>query len=322
MRCTNGNLEILDQTECFEGSDIRIRQGLTKWKVLVETPGDNTKLVEVTDENYETFKELIVKSCFPQDEETLKNYGLEKCIRLFPHDSDTSGFFITVLRKIAETTLDEKQAKNKPITKEKDAKFVKDNFDVSQWLKDYYGIVDNFPMEQLVTTTDLAKKISYVSKGVLNVLNSDKRNRFKVINFGVKLFSLNKKKVDQEYCQYRICQDGLQYILPFVTKRIFFCHENLFVKLLKLSEMKITEINDPVLQESMTGLSHGCIILISVKDKPKMTDVSKMEYSEYNEYLRSNYIDSICCYVSAYRLATMINKEHQFVFNLKYEIEK
>jgi multisite-specific tRNA:(cytosine-C5)-methyltransferase len=290
---------------------------------MVETVGDNTKLVEVNDDNYENYKELIVKSCFPQDEETLKKYGLEKCIRLFPHDSDTSGFFITVLRKLSpDIPVEEKQGKNKQVTKEKEAKFVKDNIEVSQWVKDYYGIIDNFPMEQLVTTTDLAKKISYVSKGVLNVLNADKRNKFKIINFGVKLFSLNKKKVDQEYCQYRICQDGLPFILPFITKRIFFCHENLFVRLLKQSDMKKNEINDPVLQESLAELSYGCIILVSVKDKPKISDVTKMSCDDYNEYLRNNYLDSLCCYISAIRIATMINKEHQFVFNLKYEIEK
>ena len=39
-----------------------------------------------------------------------------------------------------------------------------------------------------------------------------------------------------------------------------------------------------------------------------------------NEFLQENFIDAICCYNSYTRLTTMINKEHQHVFDLKYGI--
>ena len=42
----------------------------------------------------------------------------------------------------------------------------------------------------------------------------------------------------------------------------------------------------------------------------------------YLQFLRENFIDAICCYTSAVRLSTMLNEDHQHVYNLKYDIEK
>jgi hypothetical protein len=42
---------------------------------------------------------------------------------------------------------------------------------------------------------------------------------------------------------------------------------------------------------------------------------------EVFERCKENYKDAVTCYISAVRLSTMINKEHQHVFNLKFKIE-
>jgi 16S rRNA C967 or C1407 C5-methylase (RsmB/RsmF family) len=43
----------------------------------------------------------ILKSCFPPTEEEAKLFNLEKCIRILPHDMDTGGFFVALLRKVS-----------------------------------------------------------------------------------------------------------------------------------------------------------------------------------------------------------------------------
>lgn len=72
------------------------------------------------------------------------------------------------------------------------------------------------------------------------------------------------------------------------------------------------------LKEHLSLLKSGCVILIASK--------SEIDYKIINddklfmEFLKENYIDSLCCYTSAVRLSSMINEEHQHVFNLKYNI--
>lgn len=81
-------------TSYFEGSDIKIRPGLTSWKIFTEDKADNKKLVEIKskdDELYQLNKDKIEETVFGDDEETCRNiYKLQNCLRLFPHDNDTS----------------------------------------------------------------------------------------------------------------------------------------------------------------------------------------------------------------------------------------
>jgi hypothetical protein len=100
MRNYKDSLEIEDMTSYFEGSDIKIRPGLTSWKIFTEDKSDNKKLVEIKskdDELYEVNKNQIEETVFADDEETCKNlYKLQNCIRLFPHDNDTSIFLFQI----------------------------------------------------------------------------------------------------------------------------------------------------------------------------------------------------------------------------------
>jgi hypothetical protein len=36
---------------------------------------------------------------------------------------------------------------------------------------------------------------------------------------------------------------------------------------------------------------------------------------------QDNFIDAICCFNSPTRLSLMVSKEHQHIFNLKYDLE-
>lgn len=330
MKAHGDCLEILDMSNYFEGSDIKIRQGLTKWKVMIESKEDNKVLIELQGTNdplYEAYKDIIEPSCFAGSETVLRNeYNLQNCIRLFPHDSDTSGFFITVFRKTkALTEKAEKAHKvNKPVTSEKELYFINAYEDLVKWLTDYYGLIPKFPTDQLITQSKINKKISFISKGVLNLFNSDKRNQFKLISAGVKLFSLNKSKKEDGtvYCRYRVCQDGLVYLIPFMTRRIYFVDESFFIKVLKQPDIKQADIDDVEFKNYLEKLDSGCVVLVSVKVKPEREDIENIEYNKYLAYLRENYIDSICCYKSEVRICTQISKEHQHVFNLKYGLEQ
>ena len=75
------------------------------------------------------------------------------------------------------------------------------------------------------------------------------------------------------------------------------------------------KIKNEKLRNEFKKTSHGCVVLINVKTIPENPE------NVSNEFLKENFIDAICCYNSFTRLTTMINKEHQHVFDLKYEIK-
>ena len=154
------------------------------------------------------------------------------------------GFFITLIRKINPITYgSDKGGKNKNLAKEsKEINFVSEKPEIVNWLKNYYGITDDFPFEQLVTQSKIDKKINFVSKGVLNFLKADKRNQMTLIACGIRLFSYNKFKngeASEDYCKYRICQDGLNYLIPYMTKRVFYIDLALLKKLLKDKDIRV-----------------------------------------------------------------------------------
>ena len=60
-------------------------------------------LVEYTsfDEVPEEWQSRVRKTVFPPTEEEAAKFRLEKCLRCLPHDMDTGGFFVALLRKVA-----------------------------------------------------------------------------------------------------------------------------------------------------------------------------------------------------------------------------
>ena len=335
----NGELEILDVKYAFKNTDIVPHPGLNDWKVMIEDKNDKNKLNIIKDINdplYLENKSLILPSCFPQND--IKNFGLEKCNRFFPNDSDTSGFFITLIKKVKSFKTEDvdknkivkpniPEPKRKNDEEKSSVLFVKDKFpEKINWIKNYYGIEDEFPINQLLTFSNICKKINFASKGVTDLLELDKDKKLIIENAGVKLFKANKQKNENltDFCLYRICQDGMMYVLPFMHKRIYFVEEKFFAELLSKKEIKHDDIYDNDLKIKLKEDKPGSIVLVNVKCKPTENELkwgNEKEKEVYNNYLRNNFIDAICCHNAVSRITTMINKEHQHIFELKYKIE-
>ena len=63
-----------------------VRPGMTSWKVMGK------------DRKWKTEPEKGVPvTCFPKED--VVNLGIERCMRVYPHDQDTGGFFIAVFEK-------------------------------------------------------------------------------------------------------------------------------------------------------------------------------------------------------------------------------
>ena len=125
---------------------------------------------------------------------------LTKCLRVLPHDQNTSGFFITIIRKIRDfdnNVLDPVIEQPRPAEEVKQATTVRPGQDVSlkiqeksrkhtfeftrcdpkdpdiEYLKAYYGLGENFPVDQLITQSDEMKKLYFISPEVSKFLYAD-----------------------------------------------------------------------------------------------------------------------------------------------------
>lgn len=65
------------------------------------------------------------------------------------------------------------------------------------------------------------KKLSYISSEVSELLYCDSfKHAIDLVNIGVTIFERNKSKYSGTECIYRIVQDGILSVLPYLTKRV------------------------------------------------------------------------------------------------------
>ena len=72
---------------------------------------------------------------------------------------------------------------------------------------------------------------------------------------------------------YRVCQDGLMYLLPFMHKRIYFVDEELFINILSKKEIKHDDINDEQFKKKLKEDKPGNIVVVNVKCKPNENEL-------------------------------------------------
>ena len=158
----------------------------------------------------------------------------------------------------------------------------------------------------MVTFSKIYKKINFVNKGVKNLLDLDKKQKLFIKNAGIKLFKANKKKNENttNFCFYRVCQDGLMYLLPFMHKRIILVNEIFFKEILRKKDIKHEDITDEDLKGYLKEIGNGCVVLVNAK---QISNKNKKEDENYNNYLKNNFIDAICCHNAETRIILMVN---------------
>ena len=90
-------------------------------------------------------------------------------------------------------------------------------------LQDFYGIADDFPYEYLYfQQTEQQKRIVLLNAG-LHLLMMDCKKKFKLdtVNLGLMMFEKNrvgKEEVAKSRATYRLLQEGLQILLPYMDE--------------------------------------------------------------------------------------------------------
>ncbi|XP_054917824.1 RNA cytosine-C(5)-methyltransferase NSUN2 isoform X1 [Dermacentor andersoni] len=283
LQC-EGTVELVDARSSLPG--LVSSPGLCTWKVSSKDMAVYSSFGEVP-ERYHT---QIRAHMFPPSSEVAAQLKLEHCIRILPHQQDTGAFFVAVLKKTAPKLPWESQHKDKGVgkapldheekqdTKEdrsvaprkkrriqgyKEDPFVFLSEDDKIWkaVRDFYEVDPAFPNQQLLGRCQQENKrnIYLVSKTVRNIIELN-RERIKIINTGVRVFCRCEGK-EELACDFRVCQEGLPTVLPYLNKRkLTMSRQDLYVLLTE--EYPLESQFSPELQEQLKDLEKGCVLLV------------------------------------------------------------
>ena len=154
-----------------------------------------------------------------------------------------------------------------------------------QYLKSYYGLSDEFDSHQLVCQDASMNKITFISKQLSDYLFTDSMcHKLAILNMGVPLFSRNNSRFSGSECIFRINQEGVSNLIPFMNKRIVKTKclpifKRFISKRYNGSKSDVQE--DPVLGKAIDDLTPGCFVFVYELPSGKMEALSmhKFEYA-------------------------------------------
>lgn len=246
---------------------LKSTKGLKNWKVVGK---DYLEKQRGEDENYGD-------ELFPLNDD--EDYNLEDCIRVYPHQQNTGGFFITVIEKInKEETVDDEPLKKKfkkSNDKEKLSNIANDGTEPFFFLDSnheelskcwkFYGIN---PSSSEITDCCFVRNATgepsrgiYLSTPLTKKYLIENEERLKIIHSGVKIFV--SQRTDLE-CKWRIQHDALPIVVNQLSDaRILTSSKSLFEKLLKEAFPKFHELEsiDESFSKQIKGLSQGCAFI-------------------------------------------------------------
>jgi len=135
----------------------------------------------------------------------------------------------------------------------------KDSLEALKQLKTEFGIKDDFPISQLFSRSEKSPIMYFVSPGVKELFVNDKQDRLLVINMGIKMFI--KHHVTDSKCPYRLSQEGMPWLFPYITKRIITITEKDFDILLTTKDPFFSTFTDSV-QRGLQALDQGPVVFV------------------------------------------------------------
>lgn len=229
------------------GDQIRLVNCDDKLPGLIRNPGINHwPVIDRNMEEKNKGDEGTIDSWFPPSNEEIKKFNLNNCIRVYPHQQNTGGFFITVFEKLGEeetvstnATVNEnnkREAESTPLPEEIDVKktkivetteqdtekkeklprdaneepfvFVDPSHEAIKSCWSFYGIDDKFERNTCLVrnATGEPTRVIYTVAPCLRDIIQANENRLKIIYSGVKLFVSQRSDIE---CSWRVQSESL-----------------------------------------------------------------------------------------------------------------
>ncbi|GAM18818.1 hypothetical protein SAMD00019534_019930 [Acytostelium subglobosum LB1] len=161
----------------------------------------------------------------------------------------------------AEPAAEEKK-KNNPYVRFNEEPFIlltEENLKEVDMAVQFYGLKPTFPIANLLTRSEKMGKLYLASDPIVELVKGDKTRRLKIINAGLKAFQKHDG-LGMMTCPYRISQDAVSWVQPFMTKRVLQLSHDDLVHIVKVSEPMFTEFPKE-LEERLEALDPGCFVI-------------------------------------------------------------
>ena len=280
-----GKIKLVDVSNRLVG--LKYRKGLSQWRIIDKTGKESfhpESLPEghVNDPN---FRVPLSAYCLPEYSEL----GLDRCIRVLPHDQNSGGFFIVLLEKVAEIGSEKSRGHRKrpnaaeePVETEEtpvQAPAKKGRFNntdeepfsrlpmdspiVSKIIK-FFGMNTEILSQGTFlvrSSKDSPKNLYFVSEPIGNLIDGG-NEKLRVINSGIKCFELYDNKNQGFECPYRQTADALATMLPLMSKRIFNATAAELIALLSCEDSISNETLSEGLAKQLEEISTGSCVFV------------------------------------------------------------
>jgi tRNA (cytosine34-C5)-methyltransferase len=126
-------------------------------------------------------------------------------------------------------------------------------------IQEFYGLAPDFPHAQLLAHSERMKTITYVTQPVRLVLDACRHDGqlLNVVSAGLRMF--DEKSAEHMTCVYRLCLEGLQILLPYMTKRVVTIPYDTMLQFLEKAEMPTENLN--LAEQALSDLTSGSFAL-------------------------------------------------------------
>jgi 16S rRNA C967 or C1407 C5-methylase (RsmB/RsmF family) len=268
LRKYEGKVRLVDVSK--ELPDLIRSPGISSWKVIDKTMTEYQNIDAVP----EGLRRAILPSMFPPTSEEASKFHLEHGFRILPHQQNSGGFYVAVLEKVEAFDSDSKvwkpsffgppdRKRKRRMVREDPFNFLteKESADVKADLEEHYGLQSNFAYDNLLirSAETEKKKVIYFTNDNLRKFMKYNETRFKIVNAGVGVL----RRCDKvSVSKYRLMQDGLPHMTPYVKKRIVSIGIEDAIKILEGSNdnhfANIQELSEP---GELKTLPCGSVIL-------------------------------------------------------------
>ena len=264
------------------------------------------------DEAVQSSRKVLRDTMFAGHYDEAIRQKLKLCLRVLPHHQNTSGFFITIIEKVAEfegvklvdPDMVEKETLPLEIQERRGFTFLRCNREDPdiQFIRAYYGLKEDFDCNQLICQDPSMNKILYINKGLSDFLYTDcTSHNLNIVNMGVPLFQRNHSKFAGGECIFRIVQEGIMNIVPYMTKRLVrSSNMQVFNQFISFRYNGIDGLKtiDKQVYDAISDISQGCFAFLLEMPDGKVEAITMHKFS--------------------HALSTMIAKECAYNLQMRY----
>lgn len=269
LRSGGGAYELVDVSSIYPA--LKRSSGCTTWKVLDE----EMESVASWDEASEDQKRSLRATMWPPRGSETKKMHLDRCVRLLPHQNDTHGLFVAVIKKTKKVSVSvvgpASHVANKADKKKlKAAKKILGSFSTIdeknlKVIRAFYGLSRELTRPHFMERSGFAKdkSVHVVTPAVSKFLDEEYKGRLSVYKAGIEVFR-------RTTTGYDLFDEGARALLPFLSRRVIQLQMDEFSSLLATKEMWLKNASDSV-REVLLEMQEGSLAVVLDDMEPAQT---------------------------------------------------